>query len=494
MMSFLPFELHPYWSLGIQIAYTLFIAAICFRALVDTRSVSKTLAYLLLIVFVPLLGAIFYLSFGINYRKRKIYNKKLKIDERLKQDFIRNIRHLETVLTEQPYPELKRFRQTRSLLSNPLLGSDPCMPNWELKVLQNGEEKFPRLIAEMEAARHHIHIQYYIFENDGIGNTIKELLIKKAAEGVVVRFIYDDFGSMRIRKAFIRELRDNGVKAYPFNRIRLIGLANRINYRNHRKIVVIDGRISFVGGINVADKYINSDSSPLFWRDTHLLINGYSTFALQQVFLADWNFCSGESLEMNDVYFPLEQEWPPMDNFAQIISSGPDSEKPNILYALVNAINSAQEEILLTTPYYIPDITLQESLVLAALSGKAVKLLVPGQGDSRLVTIASHSFFEELLQAGVEIYLYRKGFVHAKTFVIDKTLAGIGTANLDTRSFDLNFEVTAVIYDKEVASELAADFYNDLENADRLERRRWKIRSRWQIILEKIIRLISPFM
>lgn len=494
MISLLPFQLHPYWALGLQIVYTLLLAAICFRVIVDTRSVSKTLAYLLLIIFVPVLGPVFYLSFGVNYRKRKIYNKKLKIDEHLKQRFLQNVQHLETVLITQPHQELRQFQHTLSLLSNPLLGNDPCMPNWELKVLQNGEEKFPRLLAELEAAQHHIHLEYYIFENDTIGNTIRDVLIRKAGEGVTVRFIYDDFGSMGIRKKFIRDLRQNGIKAFPFNKIRLIGLANRLNYRNHRKIVIIDGRISFVGGINVADKYINSGEETLFWRDTHLMINGYSTFALQQVFLADWNFCSGESLEMNDDYFPLQQEWPPIDNFTQIISSGPDSEKPNILYALINAINSAQDEILLVTPYYIPDITLQESLVLAALSGKKVRLLVPMQGDSRLVTIASYSFFEELLQAGVEIYLYKKGFIHAKTFVIDKTLAGIGTANLDTRSFDLNFEVTAVIYDKDIAAGLASDFYTDINNADKLERRRWRIRSRWKVIIEKIIRLISPFM
>lgn len=494
MLSLIPFDIHPYWALAIQIVYTLLLAGISLRVIIDTRSVSKTLAYLLLILFVPVLGAAFYLSFGVNYRKRKIYNKKLKIDEHLKQRFVHNIQHLESVLTTQPHREMQQFRHTLTLLSNPLLGSDPCMPNWELKILQNGEEKFPILLAELEAAQHHIHLEYYIFENDTIGNAIRDVLIRKAASGVTVRFIYDDFGSMGIRKKFVRDLRQHGIKAFPFNKIRLIGLANRLNYRNHRKIVIIDGRISFVGGINIADKYINNDKSALFWRDTHLMINGYSTFALQQVFLADWNFCSGESLEMNDDYFPLQQQWPPIDNFTQIISGGPDSEKPNILYALINAIHTAQEEILLVTPYYIPDITLQESLVLAALSGKRVKLLVPRQGDSRLVTIASYSFFEELLQAGVEIYLYNKGFVHAKTFVIDQTLAGIGTANLDTRSFDLNFEVTAIIYDKDVATRLANDFYDDLLHADKLERRRWRVRPRWKIIIEKIIRLISPFM
>lgn len=496
MLSYLPFKLNPVWTPVIQIIYMLLIAFVCIRVILDTRSVSKTLAYLLLIIFFPVFGVIFYFSFGVNYRIRKIYNKKLQSNTLKKQQFLAYHKLLKAHILENPPQELQDFKQTHTLLSNAALGGDLCMPNTRLKVLQNGEDKFECLLAELDKAQHHIHIEYYIFEDDIIGNAIADTLIAKVKEGVEVRFIYDDFGSSSIRNGFVKKLRKAGIEAYAFNKIKLIFLANRLNYRNHRKIVVIDGLVSFVGGINVADKYINNNNkhNNVYWRDTHLMIEGYSTLALQQVFLNDWNFCSGQQLEIDDAFFPVNTIKQPLSNFVQIVASGPDNDRPNILYSVINAINAAKEEILICTPYYIPDAILQESLILAALSGKDVRLLVPLRGDSALVTIASNSFFEELLQAGVKIYQYKKGFIHAKTFIIDRTLGCVGTANMDTRSFDLNFEVNAMIYDAATAAELANTFYKDLQDARILEIKRWKIRPKLRVGIEKLIRLISPFM
>lgn len=482
------------WLLVLEVLYGAIGIVAVVRIIYDTRSVSKTLAYLLLVVFVPILGAIFYFSFGVNYRKRKMYTKKLKMDDATKAQLQREFAGYGEQVWEKKYPVLKRHGGLVRLLSSDRVGRSLLSENQEVKVLQNGEELFPRLIEEMKKAQHHIHIEFYIFENDEIGRTIRDVMIAKAKEGVEVRFIYDDFGSLSIRRSFVRELRENGVEAYPFNRIRIIGLANRLNYRNHRKIVVIDGVTSFVGGINVSDKYINTGKGGLYWRDTHMMIRGLSTFTLQQIFLTDWNFCSKNNIRVEQKYFPLEKHSDSGGNLVQIVASGPDSELPGILFSIMQAVNQAEKEIFIVTPYYIPDASLQEALVIAALRGVEVKLLVPEKGDSFTVSIASHSYFDELLSAGVRIYLYQKGFIHAKTFVIDRVVASVGTANMDTRSFDLNFEVTAIVYDEKVAEEMARQFFEDLGNSRELHKRSWGKRPWWKIFAERLVRLVSPML
>lgn len=485
---------HTKWFIVAEIIYILLLFVVCMRVIWDTRSVSKTLAYLLFVIFVPVVGILFYFSFGINYRKRKIYSKKLRADDHLTEEFIKKIIDSLQKGSNGDNRSVIQNQRLIKLLTNP--NSDdfnPVFYNNDVEILINGEAFFPVLLERLQQAKHHIHIEFYIYENDAIGNAIKDVLIQKAKEGVEVRFIYDDFGSKGIRKAFVRELQENGVKAFPFNKIKLIFMANRLNYRNHRKIVVIDGSTSFVGGINVSDKYINQPDSNLYWRDTHLMINGSSTYLLQKVFMLDWNFCSDEQLGFNLKYFP-EIPVKNAETPIQIISSGPDSDAPYILYAIIKAISLAQKEVLITTPYYIPDETLQQALILTALSGIDVKLLVPQEGDSVIVNLAAQAYFRDLLKAGVRIYRYQKGFIHAKTFVTDRKLASIGTANLDLRSFDLNFEVSAMIYDEQKAHELAEIFYEDLKHSRELQYSDWVKRPKYKKITERLIRLFSPFL
>lgn len=484
------------FNISVQILYWLFILAICIRVIIDTRSVSKTLAYLLLVIFLPVFGAIVYLSIGVNYRKRKMYNKKLKMDADFKAKLLPSRQNLKKYLTEYYHTTSDDYRPIVYLLQNRNLGGNLLLPNKTIKVLHNGEVKFPELINSLKQAEKYIHLEYYIYNDDIIGNQIKDVLIDKAKSGIAVRFIYDDFGSRKIRKKFVKELRDAGVEAYPFNKLIIARLANRLNYRNHRKIVIIDGVKSFVGGINVCDKYINApNSTKLYWRDTHLMIEGLSTFLLQQIFLSDWNFASGQRLGINEHFFPISE--PGADDYnhaVQIVASGPDSDMPNILLGIIQSIYTAKDEILLTTPYYIPDVNLQQALALAALCGKKVKLLVPAKGDSFFVSMASRAFYDELLVAGVEIYEYTKGFVHAKTFVIDRKVASVGTANLDARSFDLNFEVTTWIYDEEIAQDMAAQFDTDISKATVVRYKLWKKRNGWTKFFEKIVRLLSPLL
>jgi cardiolipin synthase len=488
-----PFLEHIEWVLLAEIVYLFVVIAVAFRIIHDTRSTTKTLAYLLLILFIPVVGILFYFSFGINYRKRKMYNKKLLIDESLKKTLKNFIEESSAYISNLQLDTLKNYQKLVHTVANPKSGNNRVLPNETVKVVENGENLFPLLLAELQKAEHHIHFEYYIYEDDTIGNAIKEVLIEKAKEGITVRFIYDDFGSSRIRKTIVKELREAGVQAFPFHKIRLLFLANRINYRNHRKIIIIDGKTSFVGGLNISDRYNNPNSSGIYWRDTHLMIQGYSTFALQGVFLSDWNFCSDENLLLTKDFFP-KMDLQHQNSCIQIVSSGPDSDLPNILLSVIQAIQLAQKEILLTTPYFIPDDTLQEVLILAALSGIEIKLLVPMKADSKLVSLASQSFFEELLAAGVRIYFYQKGFIHAKTFVIDRKIASIGTANLDLRSFDLNFEVSALIYDEKIANQMAVTFHEDLENSEEIILEKWMKRSKFTQIKEQIIRLLSPFM
>lgn len=482
------------WILVGEIVYLLILIVVIVRIMYDTRSVTKTLGYLLLVIFLPVLGMVFYFSFGINYRKRKIYSKKLIVDESMKAGFERRVTEYRENLFLSPLKEIAENRAMINLLLKSGGAGGWVLENTEVKLLQNGEQLFPVLIEEMRKARSHIHIQFYIYANDEIGNVLKEVMIEKAREGVEVRFIYDDFGSASIRRSLVRALRANGVKSFPFNKIRLIRLANRLNYRNHRKIVVIDGNVSFVGGINVSDKYINNGKNKLYWRDTHLMIRGYSTLSLQQIFMADWNFCSGEKLSLGWEYFPSEASDTTDPKLVQVASSGPDSDLPNILFSVIQAVAKAEREILITTPYYIPDSSLQEALIIAALSGVEVKLLVPSRGDSVFVSMASQSYFEELVRAGVGIYQYQRGFIHAKTFVVDRKIASVGTANMDSRSFDLNFEVSAIVYNREVANQLAADFFNDLESSSLIDLEEWLSRPKWRFFAERVMRLFSPFM
>ena len=357
----------------------------------------------------------------------------------------------------------------------------------------NGEQKFPDLLQAMKEAKHHLHIEYYIFEYDEIGMQVIDMMIRKATEGVEVRFIYDDFGSPALKKETERRLQEAGVEVYPFYKVHFYLLANRLNYRNHRKIVVIDGKTGFVGGINVSDKYINNGKNKLYWRDTHLRIDGPAVYYLQYLFITDWNFCCAKKLNPGPLYFAkMEEE--KKECYVQIAAGGPDSFMPSILYSQLQAINLAEEEILITTPYFIPGDSILDALCIAALSGLTVKLLVPGKSDSKFVNAASRSYYTELLQAGVEIYLYQKGFVHAKTMVSDGKLSVIGTANMDNRSFDLNFEVNALVYDKEIAGQMRKQFFEDISYAERIDKEAWLSRSAFRQLPEKVAKLFSPVM
>jgi cardiolipin synthase A/B len=477
------------WFYIVSIFYVLLVIVVCLRIIYETRSTGKTMAYLLFTIFIPVGGIVFYILFGINYWKIKLYNKKSIEDEKILQRLKKEM----TVYADETMNPADMSDDNNKELAVMLAKElrSPLTRRNKVKLLINGEEKFPEVLEALRNAKHHIHIEYYIYEQDAIGEQIENILIQKAKEGVQVRFIYDDFGSPHIKRKTEKRMRNAGIEIHPFQKVLFYLLANRLNYRNHRKIIVIDGQTGFAGGINVCDKYINNRPGRLFWRDTHLRIDGPGVFYLQYLFLSDWNFCSGKILQPEKLHFSTCSGHKD-DIFLQVAASGPDSTQPSILFSLLQAIYLAKKEILITTPYFIPGDSIQEALRIAALSGLSVKLLVPGICDSKFVNAASKSYYAELLLAGVDIYMYQKGFVHAKTLVTDGKLSVIGTANMDYRSFELNFEVNVILYDQQFSEKLRSVFLKDLEDAEKIDAGRWCQRPAYKQLPEKLARLFSP--
>lgn len=475
----------------IEIIYVLVVLAVIVKIILDTDDSVKAAAYILLVAVLPVIGIAVYFTVGLNFRKKELYSRKLQLNKNQGEEvekFIEVYRHEGNVNLENAYPD---FYKINRLFPHVPLGFS-TQKN-EVALLRNGEEKFPELLAILESAQHHIHLEYYIYENDKIGNEVADILIKKSNEGVQVRFIYDDFGSRSIRKTIVPKLKKSGIKVFAFYKFKLFRVANRLNYRNHRKIVIIDGETAFMGGINISDKYDNSKQNKLYWRDTHLKIKGEAVWSLQNIFIADWNFCSGENLGVEALFFKRDfaihnSQW------TQIVSSGPDFERPDGLHGYLQAIESAKESIFITTPYFIPPKELLTALKKAAISGIDVRLLAPGVSDSYIVNAVSKSYFGELLECGVRIYQYEKGFVHAKTMVCDRQLSIVGTTNLDHRSFELNFEVNAIVYDQQVAEDLKDMFLDDLKYAKEIDAGEWKQRAKLSRLIEKTIRVFGPLM
>ncbi len=476
----------------ISIFYIIIIVTVAI-IIINSTTTSKALAYLMLIFLVPVLGVIVYFAIGRNYRINKLYSKKLKIDRNSFPELEKELRGYARKTYDKTKTKYKHFLNLAQF--NGLEGV--VTTDNEVELLVNGETKFPDMLETLAKAKSFIHLEYYIYEDDEIGKKIGTVLKEKAQEGVEVRFIYDDFGSKSIRKSFVDDLKKHGVEAYPFYKIKLLAFANRINYRNHRKIIIVDGNIGYVGGINISGRYTNPNKHNLYWRDTHVKITGSAVLSLQRVFMTDWNFCASQNMGVTEKYFPIKQLQ--LQNYeakqlAQIVSSGPDSDHPTIMYAMIQAILLSKNEILITTPYFVPDASFINAIKIARMSDVAIKLLVPGVSDSFIVNATSNSYYEELLAIGVEIYKYQKGFVHAKTMVCDGFVSTVGTTNLDQRSFDLNFEVNAFIYDENFSEKLRSEFFNDLKESTQLNLEAWKNRPFYTKFFERVVRLLSPLM
>ncbi|MDP4207520.1 MAG: cardiolipin synthase [Bacteroidota bacterium] len=449
----------------------------------------KTISWILVVFLLPIVGIILYFFFGKNYRKEKIFSRKELAD--LKH--IKRLSHDQFIDLPQKDDFLSEKVKSKTNIMRLLLNNSKSLLTEKNKVfiLQNGRATFDSIIDAIEKAQHHIHLEYYIIEDDHLGNLIRKLLIKKAQEGVKVRLIYDDVGCWGLPKHFIDSLDDAGVEVYSFLPVRFPSLTNKINYRNHRKIVVVDGHTGFVGGLNVADRYLQGSEELGIWRDTHLRLEGEAVKSLQTVFLIDWYFVSEEVVNQ-DIYFPdtdITEK-----HLVQITASGPDSDWSSIMQAYFAAISSAKSAIYISTPYFMPNESILTALKSASLSGLDVRIMLPERSDSRIVYWATRSYVAELLEAGIKIYFYQKGFSHSKLLLVDGVLCSIGTANMDIRSFDQNFEVSALIYDEDITLELQQWFLCDLENSNEITLEDWDKRSRLDEIREAISRIFSPLL
>ncbi len=320
--------------------------------------------------------------------------------------------------------------------------------------------------------------------------------MRKAKEGVAVRVLYDDFASRGIRNNIAKELAEAGAEVYPVIKIRIHKLANRLNHRDHRKVIIVDGCIGFIGGINVSDRYDNSIDTGLYWRDTHLKITGPGVMNLQRHFAVNWNFCQPEHVELQDMVRPQPPDPGPkaVGGLSQILAGGPFYRQPNIMLAYARIFTLARKKLYITNPYFIPNETINDALKKAALSGVDVRVLLPAKSDSRLVGAAARFYFLDLLRAGVKFYMYNKGFIHAKTVVVDGFASIVGTANMDIRSFDLNFEIMCLIYGDEFGAKLEEKFLEDLKDSDEITLNEWLAQGRLRFLAYAIARLVSSFL
>ncbi len=467
--------------------YTVFIAALIFM---ENKDPSKTVAWLLILFLVPIIGFIFYLFLGQNVRKKAMFKKKKGRDFAY-FEYIASIQR-EAIKDKALFEGDESFVKRRliSLILNS--AKAPFTVNNSSIILTNGEETYDAIMNAINSAKEHIHLEYFIIKDDQIGSKVKKVLIEKARQGVKVRIIYDSVGSWRLGKDYIEDMKEVGIEIHPFLPVYFPVLSRELNYRNHRKIIVIDGKIGFLGGLNIGDEYLGKNSYLGFWRDTHLKIEGEAVYGLQNIFLMDWLFVTKEKIEFNSCYFPKLEYYG--EQLIQITGSGPDSDWESIMQAYFSIISSAEDRIWINTPYLVPDESIMMALKTAALSGIDVQIIIPNKPDHKTVFWASMANVEELLRAGVKIHKYTKGFTHAKLLMVDGVAASIGTANLDIRSFLLNFEVNAFIYDKEIVYRLEKDFLIDIEDSVEISIEEHLKRPLIEKVKESTGRLLSPLL
>ncbi len=479
-------------QIGIYVLIALYVftvASVVFNVILENRNPVRTLAWIIVLVTVPLIGFLFYLYFGVNYRKIKMFSMKGLGDMKWLQYMSEDQKQW---IKKSEFLQKKESAEVRKLMTLLLNNSKALLTRFNrIQVLHNGEETFQALFQALEDARKFIHLEYYIIAEGRLTARLKDILLRKAREGVEIRIIYDDVGSWSLSKEFIREVRKAGIQIYPFLPVRF-HFANKANYRNHRKIAVIDGKTGFVGGLNIADRYVDGLPHIGIWRDTHLKVEGEAVTSLQVVFLIDWYFVRQELLLNKNEYLPYIQS--DSHVLVQTVASGPDSDWASIQQTYFTLINMAKRYVFISTPYFMPGETTLNSLKTAAMSGVDVRLLLPHKSDSRLTHWCTRSYVQELLEAGVKIYWYRKGINHSKVIIVDGQVASVGTANMDLRSFEQNFEVSLIIYDREVVKELATDFIKDLQDSTNEVIQKWKFRSKKEQLYESVARLFAPLL
>ncbi|CCU79949.1 Cardiolipin synthetase [Halanaerobium saccharolyticum subsp. saccharolyticum DSM 6643] len=462
---------------GIIILNIIFIILLIFF---ERKDPTATWAWLLILTLIPVLGFILYLFFGLTPKKRKVFQRKQQADT------LNNKVQYVNFYLDQQKPFFDHLEQSimRIAFKNELPSE---MGYNKLKIYSNGKDKFKDLFHDLKNAKKFIHANYYIINDDQLGNKFMRILAKKAEEGVEVRLLYDKMGCRDLSRYTLFNLEDSGVEVVSFAPFVL-----DINYRNHRKNLIIDGEIGYLGGINIGDEYLGFSDRFGEWRDTHLKIIGESVKSQQYRFLLDWKFASGKDLLEEEKFFPESKV--KGDSAIQIVSSGPDSREAEIKAMFLKMIYEAEKTIYIQTPYFIPDQSMLEALIIASRSGVDVKIMIPDRGDHPFVYAANNSFVGQLLDAGARCYRYTKGFLHSKTICIDSRVLSIGTTNMDVRSFKLNFEINAFVYDKEKAKYHDNLFKEDLEFSNEITKEEFENRGWTMKLRESVSRLLSPIL
>lgn len=470
-------------SIFVAVAYFLYFAVILttiFVVILDNRSPVKTMAWILVLFFLPVVGLIFYLFFGRSTRKEHLISRKGYA--RLSKRPMAVYQAQNPVLGEHGKQRLMDF-------FNHVNNSLPFASN-KVTVYTDAISMLSDLLKELYRAKHHIHLEFYIFEDDAVGRLIRDVLIDKAREGVKIRVLYDDVGCWRVPRDFYEQMLCEGIETLSFLKVRFPQFTSKVNYRNHRKIVVIDGCVGFIGGMNLAERYVKGLGRGI-WRDTHVRLEGKAVYGLQTAFLTDW-FAIDRTLLTSAEYFPKMAV--KGNVLAQIVTSDPVGEWRDIMQGLMLAVCGARRYFYVQTPYFLPNEEIMVALQTAALAGVDIRIMLPKKGDSWLIHKGSLSYLSEMMKSGVKIYLYKKGFLHSKLMVCDDELSTVGSTNMDFRSFEHNFEANAFFYDKETAMALREIFLADQRDCVLLSARVWDKRSWKNKVTESVVRLFAPLL
>ena len=489
------FILESSWLIAIV---TLLIATVIS---LEKRDPVKTLCWLLILFMLPVAGIILYLLFGENLRGKKWSKRRQNVQEFLASKEVKEMFDPEKLDTLNKLVEQNIYYDVldKSILQLVIRsGMSPITLHNKIDIYTDGRDKFAQMMEDIRQAKDHIHLEYFIIKDGELAKPLRALLIEKAKQGVEVRILYDDIGSWRLygNPNFMHGLRAAGVEAKSYVQARFPYLHRKLNYRNHRKICIIDGKIGYVGGLNIGDEYVHGSDKFGFWRDTHLRLEGPAVYMLQTVFITDWLTLADQKL-INPRYFPLV-DTDKGTSIVQIATSGADSENQTIYEAYFYAMAQARETIYIETPYFIPDEALLTVLRTASLSGVDIKIIFPSIADHFTVYHASMSYLEQIMSLGAEVYFYDKkpgpSFIHSKVVLVDHEVASVGTANMDIRSFNINSEINAFIYDNKTVNQLYAMFEKDLKDSNRVNYKLFKEKGLGTRVVESLCRLFSPLL
>ncbi|PJI22167.1 cardiolipin synthase [Prevotella intermedia] len=466
----------------VLVAYTVIAIVAMITVLMEHRQPAKTIAWVLVLSFLPLVGIVLYFFFGRRTRKdRHIWEKSL--NQLTKRSMIEFAEQKQLELPEEHKELIQLFVNQNFALP---------FKNNETDVYVSGYEFFPALLAEISKATHHIHIVSYIIDDDPLGRLLRDALIDKARKGIEVRLLFDDVGSWKTPNRFFEQMREEGIEVHPFMPVRFPAFTGKVNYRNHRKIIVIDGKVGFIGGMNLAQRYVKGHKG-IMWRDTHVKISGAAVYGLQRAFLIDW-FHADRTLITDRKYYP-DTTITPNNNLIQIVTSSPTNVWEELEQGYIKILLSAKRYVYMETPYFLPTEPIFFAMRTAALSGVDVRLMVSLKTDSKLVQMASRSYLTQTIQAGVKVLCYEEGFNHTKLLVADDNVATIGSANIDFRSFENNFEANAFFYDKSMAQRIKDIFLTDETKCVPLEKiKEINHKSFIYRLWESVVRLLSPLL